>query len=310
MNITERILEVYQDCVKAGLEVKLILWSKGGNDYFSFSKTPGPQTQSQSWKRRMRRKKALGTHYTEARSSETRVCEEGRKRVPYFDKTTTQLPLKPLNLERPVNATYSEVVKTVNSFESPAVYKANVTPCSKVQNVQSVSSPQRNKTPQPNPVSPSSTSIPQIDGGHSATPEHPETEPSDDVPSLPTIHDSTHPTPSVNTNLNHILFLTIPEGYEFTPFDIDTSFIYQICKPHGEINKIVMIERYRVYHALVEFKTAENALDAKTILDNTELFPDEPWSTTLDVEFSFHKELKIEENIRVEIARDFTKNPM
>ena len=34
-----------------------------------------------------------------------------------------------------------------------------------------------------------------------------------------------------------------------------------------------MIERYRV----VEFKSAENALEAKTILDNTELFPDEPW---------------------------------
>ena len=62
-----------------------------------------------------------------------------------------------------------------------------------------------------------------------------------------------------------------------------------------------MIERYRV----VEFKSAENALEAKTILDNTELFPDE-----LNVEFSFQKKLKIEENIRVEIARDFTKNPM
>jgi len=313
MNITERILGVYQDCVKAGLEVKLNLWSKGGNEYFSFSRTPGPQTQSQSWKRRMRRKKALGTPYREARSRETPVCEEGRKRAPYFDKTTTEL--RPLNLERPVNPTYSEVVKTVKSFKSPAVYKANVTPCSKVQNVQSVSSPQRNKTPQPNPVSPSPTQIPQIDGGNSATPEHPETEPSsldthENVSSLPTIHDSTHPTSSVNRNLNPILFLTIPEGYEFTPFDIDTSFIYQICKPHGEINKIVMIERYRVYHALVEFKSAENALEAKTIPDNTERFPGEPWLTTLNVEFSFQKKLKIEENIRVEIARDFTKNPM
>ena len=137
----------------------------------------------------MRRKKALGTHYTEARSSETPVCEEVRKRVPYFDKTTTQLPLRPLNLERPVNATYSEVVKTVNSFESPAVYKANVTPCSKVKNVQSVSSPQRNKTHQPNP-----TPLPQIDGGHSATPKHPETEPSDNVPYLlSTIQPILHP---------------------------------------------------------------------------------------------------------------------
>ena len=65
-----------------------------------------------------------------------------------------------------------------------------------------------------------------------------------------------------------------------------------------------------MYHALVEFKSAENALKAKTILDNTELFPGEPWLTTLNVEFSFQKKLKIEENIRVEIARDFTKNPM
>ena len=134
----------------------------------------------------------------------------------------------------------------------------------------------------------------------------------ENVSSLPTIHDSTHPTSSVNRNLNPILFLTIPEaeGYEFTPFDIDTSFIYQICKPHGEINKIVIIERYKVYHALVEFNSAENALEAKTILDNTELFPDEPWLTTLNVKFSFHKELKIKENIRVQIAQDFTKNPM
>ena len=36
MNITERILGVYQDSVIAGLEVKLNLWSKGGNEYFSF----------------------------------------------------------------------------------------------------------------------------------------------------------------------------------------------------------------------------------------------------------------------------------
>jgi len=77
-----------------------------------------------------------------------------------------------------VNAIYSKVVKTVKSFKSPAVYKANVTHCSKVQNVQSVSSPQRNKTPQLNPISPSSTPIPQIDGANSATPKHPETEPS------------------------------------------------------------------------------------------------------------------------------------
>ena len=52
------------------------------------------------------------------RSKETPVCEEVCKRAPHFDKITTEL--RPLNLERPVNATYSEVVKTVKSFESPA----------------------------------------------------------------------------------------------------------------------------------------------------------------------------------------------
>ena len=106
-----------------------------------------------------------------------------------------------------MDPTYSEVVKTVKSVKSPSEYKANVTPCSKVQNVQSVSSPQRNKTTQLNPVSLSSTPIPQIDGGHSATPKHPETEPfsqgkHENVSSLPTIHDSTHPTSSVNRNLH------------------------------------------------------------------------------------------------------------
>jgi len=28
------------NCVKAGLKVKFNLWSKGGNEYFSFSKKP------------------------------------------------------------------------------------------------------------------------------------------------------------------------------------------------------------------------------------------------------------------------------
>jgi len=74
---------------------------------------------------------------------------------------------------------------------------------------------------------------------------------------LPSIHDLTHLTSTVYTNLYPILSLTIPEGY-----------------------------------GLVEFKSAENALEAKTILDNTELFPDEPWLTTLNVAFSFQRARK------------------
>ena len=50
MSFTPRILEIYQDCVKAGLEVKLNLWSSEGNKYFLFTKSPELQKQSQSRK--------------------------------------------------------------------------------------------------------------------------------------------------------------------------------------------------------------------------------------------------------------------
>ena len=71
---------------------------------------------------------------------------------------------------------------------------------------------------QPNPLS--ATQIPQIDCGNLATPKNPETEPSsldtqENVSSLPTIHNLTHLTSTVNTNLYPVLFLSIPEGYEF-----------------------------------------------------------------------------------------------
>ena len=72
---------------------------------------------SKSWKRRLRRKKALKTPCRKARSMEIPVCEEGRKRAPHVDKTTTEL--RPLHLQRPMNASYSEAVKTVKSFKSP-----------------------------------------------------------------------------------------------------------------------------------------------------------------------------------------------
>ena len=37
MSITLHILKLYQECVKAGLEVKVNLWSREGNKYFSFT---------------------------------------------------------------------------------------------------------------------------------------------------------------------------------------------------------------------------------------------------------------------------------
>ena len=39
MSFTLRIQELYQNCVKARLEVKLNLWSREGNEYFFFTKS-------------------------------------------------------------------------------------------------------------------------------------------------------------------------------------------------------------------------------------------------------------------------------
>ena len=61
MSFTLLILKLYQDCVKAGLEVKLNLWSREGNEYFSFNKSLEFKEQSQSRKRRRRRRRAQAT---------------------------------------------------------------------------------------------------------------------------------------------------------------------------------------------------------------------------------------------------------
>ena len=80
MSFTLRILELYQDCVKAGLEVKLNLWRREGNKYFSFTKSPELQKQSQSRKQRRRRRRAEATQ--DATSLKVPISEERLMRTP------------------------------------------------------------------------------------------------------------------------------------------------------------------------------------------------------------------------------------
>ena len=61
MSFTLHILELYQDCLKAGLDVMLTLWTREGNKYFSFTKSPEFQKQSQSRKQIRRRRRAQAT---------------------------------------------------------------------------------------------------------------------------------------------------------------------------------------------------------------------------------------------------------
>ena len=66
MEIRTRLLDLYQGCVQSGLDVSLNLWVKGGEEFFSFSKTKpqshfvqrwterSSQTADRNWRRRKR----------------------------------------------------------------------------------------------------------------------------------------------------------------------------------------------------------------------------------------------------------------
>ena len=62
MNITYRLLELYKAGVNSGLDLKLHLWSRDGQEFFSFTCLPGhrhKETYSSSQKRRWRRERYL-----------------------------------------------------------------------------------------------------------------------------------------------------------------------------------------------------------------------------------------------------------
>ena len=69
MNFTLRILELYQ----------LNLWSREGNEYFSFTKSPEFKKQSQSRKQRRRRRRAQATR--DAASLKVPISEERLVRI-------------------------------------------------------------------------------------------------------------------------------------------------------------------------------------------------------------------------------------
>ena len=55
MKITDQLLELYNVCVIAGLDLKLNLWTRDGDEFFSFSRLPGfkhqkTRTRSRRWR--------------------------------------------------------------------------------------------------------------------------------------------------------------------------------------------------------------------------------------------------------------------
>ena len=58
MELTNRLLCIYRDCVKSGFDVELNLWSSGGEEFFSFHKNQELSSkQSKTSKRNLRRRK-------------------------------------------------------------------------------------------------------------------------------------------------------------------------------------------------------------------------------------------------------------
>ena len=62
MNITYRLLELYKAGVSSGLDLKLQLWSRNGQEFISFTRLPGhryKEIYSSTQKRRWRRERYL-----------------------------------------------------------------------------------------------------------------------------------------------------------------------------------------------------------------------------------------------------------
>jgi len=56
MKITHQLLDLYHGGVKAGLDLRLNIWTRDGEEFFSFSRLPGSnprqtRTRSRKWRR-------------------------------------------------------------------------------------------------------------------------------------------------------------------------------------------------------------------------------------------------------------------
>ena len=77
MELTKRLLCIYEDCIRSKIDVQLNLWSRGGEEFFSFQRTQEKSsTQSRTRKRNHRRRK---NNKSRAKDTET-VAEAGSYR--------------------------------------------------------------------------------------------------------------------------------------------------------------------------------------------------------------------------------------
>lgn len=101
----------------------------------------------------------------------------------------------------------------------------------------------------------------------------------------------------------HILFMTVDNAQ----FPITTEVIYQICSPHGQILRIVIIRR-AMPQCLVEFQNVDSAARAAAALHGADIYSG---CCTLSVEFSATPTLNVRRNddTTMDYTADFQNGP-
>ena len=77
MKIIHQILDLYRDSVKSGLDVRLNLWTRDGEEFFSFSRCPKTQDKPASRRRWRRRGSRITPEYASSPPGDVRATLEG-----------------------------------------------------------------------------------------------------------------------------------------------------------------------------------------------------------------------------------------
>ena len=105
MRITHKLLELYREGVDLGLDIKLNLWTKDGEEFFSFSRVPQPV-----YRRRKRNRGVMST-LKEVRLPQQDVQSPLKEVRPYLKEVRS--PLKK------VQSSLKEVRSPLKEVQSP-----------------------------------------------------------------------------------------------------------------------------------------------------------------------------------------------